>query len=82
MENNEKKNNKGLIILIVIFSLIILGLGGWMIYDKFYGNGVKPNDKNIKDYQSLTLIIMKILFLAKINAMKLTIMLYLKLNGH
>ena len=49
MENNEKKNNKGLIILVVIFSLIVLGLGGWMIYDKFYGNGVKPNDNNIKN---------------------------------
>ena len=34
MENSENKNSKGLIILIVVFSLIVLGLGGWMVYDK------------------------------------------------
>ena len=58
MENNEKKNNKGLIILVVILSLIVLGLGGWMIYDKFYGNGVKPNDNNIQvsEYKGLSII--------------------------
>lgn len=52
MENNENKNNKGLIILIVVFGLIVLGLGGWMIYDKLYGNEVKPNgSENVKDNQ-------------------------------
>lgn len=35
MENNEK-SNKGLVILIVIFSLMVLGLGGWMVYDKVF----------------------------------------------
>ena len=34
MENNENKNSKGLLILIVVFSLIVLGLGGWIVYDK------------------------------------------------
>ena len=53
MENNENKNNKGLIILIVVFSLIVLGLGGWMIYDKLYGNDVKPSEsENVKDNQN------------------------------
>lgn len=32
----EKKSNKGLIVLVVILILIILGLAGYICYDKFY----------------------------------------------
>ena len=30
----EKKNNKGLIIAIVVLSVLVVGLGGYIIYDK------------------------------------------------
>ena len=45
MENNEKKNNKVLIILLVVFGLIIVGLGVFIVYDKFYNHEVKPTEK-------------------------------------
>jgi len=44
MENNEK-SNKGLIILIVVFGLIVLGLGGWMIYDKVTSDREEPKQE-------------------------------------
>lgn len=34
----EKGNRKGLIILLVVFILMVLGLGGWIAYDKFISN--------------------------------------------
>ena len=60
MENNEK-SNKGLIILIVVFSLIVLGLGGWMVYDKVInkdepkpveGDNTKTDNVNIDIFLS------------------------------
>jgi len=54
-DNNENKNSKGLLILIVVFSLIVLGLGGWMIYDKMTSGKEEPkqeekdNKKNNND---------------------------------
>ena len=38
MEMEQKKNNKLLIILLVVFGLIIIGLGGYIVYDKFITN--------------------------------------------
>ena len=32
----EKKNNNGLIVLIIILSVCVLGLGGYVIYDKVF----------------------------------------------
>ena len=50
MENTQnfeqKKNNKVLIVLLVIFGLIIIGLGGYVVYDKFISNtDVEEKDK-------------------------------------
>lgn len=56
MENNESKNNnKGLIILIIIFGLIVLGLGGWMVYDKVINKDEpKPvEEKDVVGYKGL-----------------------------
>lgn len=46
----ERKNNKGLIILVVILIIMVLSLGGYIIYDKFIDNNKnnvvdKTNDK-------------------------------------
>ena len=30
----ENKNNKGLIVLIVVLIIMVLGLGGYIVYDK------------------------------------------------
>jgi len=39
MENsNGRKNNKVLIILVIALSLVVIGLGGWIIYNKFFTN--------------------------------------------
>ena len=32
------KNNKGLIILVVILIIMVLSLGGYIVYDKFIDN--------------------------------------------
>ncbi len=45
-----EKNNKGLIILVVILIIMVLSLGGYIIYDKFIDNNKnnvvdKTNDK-------------------------------------
>ena len=45
-ENNEivvkQKSNKGVIILIVILILMVLGLSGYLVYDKFMGKEETP----------------------------------------
>ncbi len=41
----EQKTNKGLIITVVILALMVLGLGGYIAYDKFFSE----NDKKIVD---------------------------------
>ena len=41
----ERKNNKGLIILVVILIIMVLSLGGYIIYDKFIDN----NKNNVVD---------------------------------
>lgn len=46
----ERKNSKGLIILIVILIIMVLSLGGYIVYDKFIDNNKnnvvdKTNDK-------------------------------------
>ena len=51
MENNENKNNKGLLILIVVFSLIVLGLGGWMVYDKVTSGKEEPTQEENSNNQ-------------------------------
>ena len=46
MENNEvivkEKSNKGLIIIIVILTIIVLGLAGYLVYDKFIAKTPTP----------------------------------------
>lgn len=49
MENNENKNSKGLLILVVILSLIVLGLGGWIVYDKVINKEEPKQEENEKE---------------------------------
>lgn len=46
----EKKNNKGLVITIVILSLLVVGLGGYIIYDKI---DFKSTDNSKKEADEL-----------------------------
>ena len=41
----ERKNNKGLIILVVILIIMVLSLGGYIVYDKF----IDINKNNVVD---------------------------------
>ena len=44
---SEKKNGKGLIVAIVILSILVLGLGGYIVYDKVISNNnTKTNTSN------------------------------------
>ncbi len=43
----EAKNSKGIVILIVVLSLLVVGLGGYLVYDKvFKDNNIKENQNN------------------------------------
>ncbi len=44
----EKKNNKGLIVTIIFLILLVLGLGGFIAYDKITNKPEKPKTKEIK----------------------------------
>ena len=48
----EKKNNKGLIIAIVVLSVLVVGLGGYIIYDKI---NFKSADDAKKEKDELSL---------------------------
>ena len=45
----EKKNNKTLLIICILFGLIILGLGGYLVYDKFIANDEETKESDKKD---------------------------------
>ncbi len=45
----EKKNSKGLYAIIVILCLLVLGLGGYIVYDKILSNTNKDVNTNDKD---------------------------------
>ena len=53
MENNEvivkQKSNKGLKVLLVILILIVLGLSGYLVYDKFIAKDKTPMSADQKD---------------------------------
>lgn len=55
MEN--KKSNKGLIVLIIFLIIIILGLSGYIVYDKFFDNKevntVEKKEKTKKEEKSI-----------------------------
>ena len=48
----EKKNSKGLIILVVVLSILVVGLGGYIIYDKFLGDSTAEPTENNKTEQT------------------------------
>ena len=42
-----EKKNTGLIVLVIILSLLVVGLGGFIVYDKVLSNNeVENNDNN------------------------------------
>ena len=49
----ENKNNTGLVVLVTILSLLVLGLGGYLVYDKFLDKNNtennQTNDNNVGD---------------------------------
>ena len=51
-----EKKNTGLIVLVVVLSLLVVGLGGYIVYDKILNNDVSDNGNadNIKDDDSHT----------------------------
>ena len=53
MENNEQvvkqKSNKGLIVLIVILILMVLGLSGYLVYNKFIAKDTEPKTVDKSD---------------------------------
>ena len=54
-----EKKNTGLIVLVVVLSLLVVGLGGYIVYDKILNNGVSDNGNadNIKDDDSHSVFI-------------------------
>ncbi len=46
----EKKNNKGLYVIIAVLCLLVLGLGGYIIYDKSLSNIQKDTNTNNKNH--------------------------------
>lgn len=42
----EKKNNKGLIVLVIVLSVLVVGLGGYIIYDKVFKEPEVKEEKN------------------------------------
>lgn len=51
IENQEKSKNKGLLVALVVFVIISLLLGGYIVYDKALNNKEKPMNEII-DYES------------------------------
>ena len=53
-----KKKNKGLVISVIFLSLVIVGLGGFIVYDKFLTNKTNKstdNNKNKKEQKKDTI---------------------------
>lgn len=49
MHNNEGKKSNGLIILVVVLVLLVLGLGGYITYDKVFKNKDNQESNNKED---------------------------------
>ena len=49
MEN--KKSNKGVIVILIILIIMVLALGSYIVYDKFFNteNDKKVTENNVKD---------------------------------
>lgn len=45
----KEKNNSGVIIFIIILIFLVLGLGGFIIYDKFLSNNINDNDNTLNE---------------------------------
>lgn len=52
MDNNANPNKKSKIGLIVLLVIIILGLGGYVVYDKVLSTGNQNKGNNSKDDKS------------------------------
>ena len=52
MENETKKTNKGLITLVIMLVLVIIGLAGYLIYDKLIGKTNEPINNNTNTAQN------------------------------
>lgn len=45
----EKKSNKGLIVIIVILSLLLVGVSGYLVYDKMFSNEEVKEENKIEE---------------------------------
>ena len=49
MENQIKSNNKGIVIALVISILLVISLGGYIVYDKFLSDNPSTENNNINN---------------------------------
>lgn len=49
----KEKNNSGLIALLIVLFLLVLGLGGYIVYDKVLRNKETPVEKNTSDSDNI-----------------------------
>lgn len=52
MENIEKKKNSGVLIIIIVLTLLVVGLGGYIIYDKVF-NEFDTEEKGNNDSEDI-----------------------------
>ena len=53
-EYNEKRSNLGLKICLVVLSILVIGLSGFIVYDKFISENNNQNKTEEKDKNNAT----------------------------
>lgn len=48
----ERKNNTGLVVLVTVLVMLVLGLGGFIVYDKVINNTNEPNSGENNDVEN------------------------------
>ena len=49
MESETSGNSKGFIGLLIVFTLMVLGLGGWIVYDKYFAVKVEEPKESLSE---------------------------------
>ena len=58
-----EKKNTGLIVLVVVLSLLVVGLGGYIVYDKMLDKNINDSDnkgKNDNNFYQIKLLLYQI----------------------